>query len=123
MLDERTGLLLDAVNGFCEKGSFKLVEENELLKCFPPASGVDGATLRAMLNYLEDGKYIEVGYAEEGEYCLRPLPEGRLYSERLKRERQEAVRKRRDALLLALAGGFSGGFLGSLTAWLISVAV
>ncbi|MDE5548423.1 MAG: hypothetical protein K2J30_05465 [Clostridia bacterium] len=120
MLDERTGRLLIAINGMCEKGSFKLVEESELLKSLPPTCGVDGATLRAMLNYLEDGKYIEVGYAEEGEYCLRPLPEGRLYTERMRRERGEAMRRRRDSLLLALAGGFSGGFFGSLAAWLIA---
>lgn len=120
MLDERTGRLLDAVNGMCEKGSYKLVEESELLNSLPPECGVDGATLRAMLNYLEDGKYIEVGYAEEGEYCLRPLPEGRLYSERIRREKGEAARRRRDSLLLALFGSFSGGFFGSLAAWLIA---
>lgn len=120
MLDERTGILLGVVNEMCEKGSYQLVEESELLKRLPPACGVDGVTLRAMLNYLEDGNYIEVGYAEEGEYCLRPLPEGRLYTERLRKEKREAMRRRRDSLLLALAGGFSGGFFGSLAAWLIA---
>ena len=120
MLDERTGVLLGAINGYCEKGSFKIVEEGELLRRFSPSAGVDGECLKAMLNYLEEHKYIEVGYAEEGEYCLRPMPEGRLYFERIKRERKQTVRRRIDAVLCAVAGGFSGGFLGSLTAWLIA---
>ncbi|MDE5897284.1 MAG: hypothetical protein K2H43_05695 [Clostridia bacterium] len=123
MLDERTGVLLSAINGYCEKGSFKIVEEGELLGHFSPLSGVDRDCLRAMLNYLVDHKYVEVGYAEEGEYCLRPLPEGRLYFERKNRERKEGIRRRIDAVLCAVAGGFSGGFLGSLAAWLIAARV
>lgn len=120
MLDERTGLLLSAVNESCVNGSFKIVEEGELLRVFPKTLGVDGQTLRAMLSYLEDRGYIEVGYAEEGEYCVRPLPEGRTYFERLKREGKARVRRRIEAFLLALFGGFTGGFLGALIAGLFA---
>lgn len=121
MLDERTGILLSAINGYCEKGSYKIVEEGELLGRFSPDAGVDRDCLRAMLDFLEERKYIEVGYAEEGEFCVRPLPEGRLYFEQRKREKKEKFRRRLDAFFCAVAGGFSGGFLGSLAAWLIAV--
>lgn len=121
MLDERTGLLLSAVNGYCEKGSYKIVEESELLGVFPAALGVDGENLKAMLLYLEEHGYLEIGYAEEGEYCVRPLPEGRLYFERMKREKRERLHRAVCAFLLALFGGFAGGFLGALTAYMVTV--
>ena len=120
MLDERTGVLLSAINGYCEKGSFKIVEEGELLSRFTPHSGVDRDCLRAMLNFLEERGYIEVDYAGEGEYCLRPLPEGRLYFEQKKREKREVLRRRADAFLCAVLGGFSGGFLGAVLACLVA---
>ena len=121
MLDERTSLLLSALNECCAKGSFKIVEEGDLLGCFPAAMQVDGESLKAMLLYLQDRGYVEIGYAEEGEYCVRPLPEGRLYFERMKGERRETFRRRRDAFLLSLLGGFAGGFLGALTAVLVTL--
>lgn len=119
MLDERTGKLLFAINECCEKGSFKIVEESELLSCFPRAMQIDGEGLKAMLAYLQDRGYVEIGYAEEGEYCVRPMPEGRLYFERKRSEKRERWIRRLEAFLLALFGGFAGGFLGALTAILL----
>lgn len=121
MLDERTGLLLSAVNESCEKGSFKIVEESELLECFPKTMQVDGESLKAMLAYLQEHGYLEIGYAEEGEYCVRPMPEGRLYFERIKSEKRERIIRRIEAFLLALFGGLAGGFLGALTASVLSI--
>ena len=119
MLDERTGKLLFTINACCEKGSFKIVEESELLACFPEAMQIDGDGLRAMLDYLEEHKYIEIGYAQEGEYCVRPMPEGRLYFERVKSEKRERLVRRIEAFVLALCGGFAGGFLGAFIALLL----
>ena len=113
MLDERTSRLLSAINESCASGSYKLMEESELLCCFPKTMRVDGDCLKAMLAYLEEHKYIEVGYAEEGEYCLRPLPEGRLYFEQSKSDRRQRIYRRIEAFLLALLGGVTGGFLGA----------
>ncbi len=119
MLDERTSKLLSAINESCGSGSYKLMDERELINCFPKAYRVDGDGLKAMLCYLEEHKYIEVGYAEEGEYCLRPLPEGRLYFERAKSGKRERLFRRIEAFLLALFGAFAGGFLGALTVSLL----
>ena len=119
MLDERTKLLLSAVNECCGNGSYKILEESDLLACFPKAMRIDAAGLKAMLDYLEAHKYIEVGYAGEGEYCVRPMPEGRLYFERTKSEKRERLIRRIEAFLLALAGGFAGGFFGALIALLL----
>ena len=119
MLDERTSLLLSAVNECCGNGSYKIIEGGDLLARFPKTMGVDEAGLKAMLDYLEDHKYIEVGYAEEGEYCVRPMPEGRLYFERMKSEKRERILRRIEAFLLALCGGFAGGFFGALIASLL----
>lgn len=120
MLDERTSLLLAAINEYCGEGSFKIAEEGELLRRFPAQMGVDGESLRAMLVYLGDRRYIDVRYAEEGEYCVRPLPEGRIYFERTQAERRESRRRRRDGVVFALIGSFAGGFFGALAAWLLT---
>lgn len=114
MLDERTSFLLSAVNECCGNGSYKIIEESDLLACFPAAMKTDAAGLKAMLDYLEDHKYIEVGYAGEGEYCVRPMPEGRLYFERIKSEKRERLIRRIEAFLLALAGGFFGALIALL---------
>ena len=120
MLDEKTGALLSAINERCGEGCYKIMEERELLGGFPRGA-VDKAALDAMLSHLADGRYIDVRYAEEGVYCVRPLPEGRRYSEEVRRERTERFLRRRDALLCSLFGALAGGFLGSLVFWALSL--
>ena len=123
MLDERTRILLDKINELCKEGGFKIIEENELLSCFPASAKVDGGELKRILQYLEERRYIELKYAEEGVYCLCPLPEGRLYFENALQKRYEGARRRREILCLTALGAFSGGFLGSLLVYMISLFV
>ena len=121
MLDERTGTLLAGLNECCGEGSYQIVEERELLGLFPRSKGVDVQDIRAMLEYLKDERFVEVRYAEEGVYCVRPLPEGRRYFEEVRRERRESRERKRNALLLSLVGALVGGFSGSLLAWAVSL--
>lgn len=117
MLDKRTGLLLKKILEVCAEGTYKIVEEEELLGCFPARLGVDEDALSQMMTYLEEHKYIDIRYAEEGVYCVCVLPEGRMYAENAREARSSALRRRRDTVLLTVVGAFLGAFAGAIIAW------
>ncbi len=119
MLDKRTGALLAKINELCAEGSYKIVEEEELLGAFPARMGTDTEGLAQMMHYLEEHKYIDIRYAEEGVYCVCTLPEGRMYFENAKEAKGTAFRRRRDTILMTALGAFLGAFLGSVTVWLL----
>ena len=112
MLDRRTGTLLQKLNALCQSAAFCIVEEEELL-----FEGEDGESIRGMLGFLEDRGYLQLRYAQGGEYCVRMLPEGRLYSERAAAEKREDLRRSRREALCAFLGALGGGILsGGLVA-------
>ncbi len=121
MLDGRTRFLLETLCRVCGEGSYQIVEEGELLKSFPAVSGVDETALRNMLWHLRDLSYIDVRFDDAGVYCVRPLPEGRLYFERLTEGRTNAKRRRREQFLWAFCGSFLGSLLGGGVAVLFSL--
>ena len=120
MLDKRTSFLLGKINELCAEGSYKIVEKEELLSCFPERLHVDDEGLKQMMNYLQEHSYIDIRYAEDGVYCVCPLPEGRLYFENVREEKGKTGRNRRDIVLLTVIGAFLGAFLGSVCVWLIT---
>ncbi len=113
MLDKRTHLLLSRIAELCFDGSYKIVEEEDLLACFPPKLKTDKEGLVHMLRFLREHGYIDVRYAEEGVYCLSPLPEGRIYDERMKREKTESRKRRLYLFVFTLLGAFAGAFAGA----------
>lgn len=120
MLDKRTGALLFQINALCKEGGYKIIEERELLSR-QSGSAEDKECLSRTLSYLKERGYIDIRYAEEGVYCLCPLPDGRLYFENVLRERSEDSRRRRSMFALTLAGAFVGSFVGALLVWLIGL--
>ncbi len=122
MLDKRTHLLLRRIAELCADGSYQIVEERDLLACFPPKLKTDGEGLVHMLRYLSEHGYIDVKYAEEGVYCLSPLPEGRMYDERTDRERAEGRKRRLHLFLFTLLGAFAGAFLGAYLAAVVALS-
>lgn len=123
MLDERTSLVLNKINELCGDGGYKIAEEGELLACFPVSGRADGEELRHILRYLEERRFIDVKYAEDGVFCLCPLPEGRLYFETAREKRFEGARRRREIFLTTALGAFSGAFLGALLVFFLSLWV
>lgn len=119
MLDRRTSLLLGKINALCEEGSYKIVEESELLSCFPTKLKADAEGLRQMLRFLRENRYIDIRYAEDGVYCLCPLPEGRRYFEG-ETQTEGGFFRRRAFMLFTAAGAFFGALLGSVAAWILS---
>ena len=117
MLDRRTGSLLAKLNALCAKAAFCIVEEEELI-----SPGEDSESVKGMLGFLQDRGYLELSYAEEGEYCVRILPEGRLYFERAAAERRDELRCTRREILCTFFGALLGAFLGGgLVARLVTV--
>ena len=107
MLDTRTGQMLEKLNALCARSAVCIVEEEELI-----SSGEDGESVKGMLGFLKDRGYLELSYAEAGEYCVRILPEGRLYSERTAAEKREEARRTRREVLCTFFGALLGAFLG-----------
>ena len=107
MLDRRTERLLQKLNALCKSAAFCIVGEEDLL-----FAGEDSESVKGMLGFLQDRGYLNLSYAQEGEYCVRILPEGRLYFERAASENQEEKRRSRTQALCALCGAFLGSFLG-----------
>ncbi len=107
MLDRRTGKLLEKLNALCASTAFCLVDEEELI-----FAGEDGDSVRGMLGFLKDRGYLEIQYADGGEYCVRILPEGRLYSERERAEKRDEKRRNRSVALCAFVGALLGAVLG-----------
>ena len=110
MLDESSAAVLAAINGACTGGGFKILEEKELARVLP-AGGEDVAKT---LSFLAENHYIELRYAEEGTYCVRPMPAGRLFSEYEEREKREREKRRADVFRFAAIGAFLGGFAAAL---------
>ncbi|MDE6273669.1 MAG: hypothetical protein K2L87_01310 [Clostridiales bacterium] len=123
MMDKRTTYLLNKINELCSEGSYKIVEQDELLGCFPQKLKMDGDGLGQCLGYLKEHRLIDVKYAEEGVYCLCPLPEGRTYFESVKEQKSDAFRRRRDIVLMTALGAFFGAFIGSVCAWLLTTLI
>ena len=116
MLDRRTGILLQKLNALCTGASFCMVEESELL-----FENEDSESIKGMLDFLEDKGYLQLRYAQNGEYCVRILPEGRLYFERAAAQRYEEERRSRREALYAFFGALIGGIVsGGLVALIMA---
>ena len=115
MLDEKTLRLFTAIHKTCGE-NYKIVEEPDLLSAFRESEGVDGAQLREMILNLEGHAFVDVRYAEDGEYCLCALPAGLRFIEEVSGKKQEVRRHRGVETLLVFFASLLGGFLGALCA-------
>ena len=115
MLDERSEILLGAINEMCAGGTFKIVESDELARLVP---GYEGDVGR-IVTYLAERRLIELRYAEDDAYCVRTMPEGRSYVERTERERRERAKSRREVLVFSAFGAFIGGMVATFLVFLV----
>ncbi len=116
MLDESSAALLAAIIGACPGGGFVILEEEELRRAMPR-----GADVAKSLSCLEERRFIELRYAEDGTYCVRTMPAGRSYAERSEAENSERRRARRETFRYAFWGSFAGGSLGAVLLLLFEV--
>lgn len=121
ILDERTSRLLEKINELCGEGGYKIAEKEELLSCFPACRSVDDEELGRILRYLEERRLIDIKYADEGVYCVCPLPEGRLYFENARERLTEGARRKRELFLTTLFASFLGAVLGGVIVCLVAL--
>lgn len=123
MLDHRTSALLQAVNGQCAGGGFKIFAAED----FSAATGEEWSDeqLSASLAYLSDEGFIAVKYSGGGMYCVRPLPLGKGYYDHEEEKETESEYRDgktfRSALLGGVLGGAAGGFLGAFLFFLLDL--
>ena len=118
MLDRRTGRLLQKLNALCTSAAFCIIAEEELL-----FEGEDSESVKGMLDFLEERGYLQLRYAQEGEYCVRMLPDGRLYFERAAAQKREEKNRARLQALCAFLGALGGGILSGGIVALILVLI
>lgn len=104
-LDERTGALLERLGDLCTGGGYHLLEEADLAGFVP-----EGA-LPETLSYLADCRCIELRYAEEGTYCLRLLPAGRVHAAYARERARESAVRIRNTAIAAFFGALAGSLL------------
>lgn len=118
MLDEKARRLFAAIHN-TSGGKYKIFEEEELLKIFDEHEGVNANAVKEMVLRLEAHRFLDVRYAEEGEYCLCSLNAGVRYLEELSEEKRAEARRRVTGVSLVFFASLLGGFAGSLIACLI----
>lgn len=115
MLDKQTAAVLAAVNARTD-GSYKVVEEGELLCALPARLKTDATGLANALRYLSERGYVDVKYSDKGTYCICSLPKGRSYEESAGAERRGDRKRSKSRFLLFFFGAMAGAFAGSLLA-------
>lgn len=112
MLDKRTEALLNIINLYCQEGSYKVLDKDELLLKFTPRLRPDLDGLNDMIEYLMVREYIKCKYSDDKVYCAAPLPKGRLYHENARIEQKNKFSYKR-LVLTAFIGSVMGGMLGA----------
>lgn len=115
MLDEKTLRLFTVIHKTCGN-NYKIVEEGELLSSFRESDRVDAVLLREMIFNLEGHSFIDVRYADDGEYCMCSLPAGMRFLEEVSGKKTETRRSRGIELAIVFLASLLGGFLGALCA-------
>ena len=118
MLDKLTAAVLAAVNARTD-GSYKVLEEGDILSALPDRFGTDPTGLSNALRYLSERGYIDIKYSDKGTYCVCSLPKGRSYEETSGAERRSDKKSFRGRLLLTFFGSMLCAFVGGVLAGLL----
>lgn len=122
MLDKLTASVLAAVNSETD-GTYKVLEESEIMAEIPPRLKTDSAGVANAMRYLSERGYIDIRYSEKGTYCVCSLPKGRTYDETAGAERYRGKRTFRNQMLLTFFGALAGAFVGGCLAGLLFLLI
>lgn len=76
MLDIKSKLVLKILMKECPGGSYKIIEEGDIINAMPGKYRVDSDGLQHILAFLERQDCIIIKYDDDGVYCLCVLPQG-----------------------------------------------
>jgi hypothetical protein len=113
LLDKRTSALMSMINEECNEGSFKVLEIEDIIASLPKRYKLDRVNLKQMMDFLVERDFLEVKYYDDNEYCLSPMPKGRLYHEQAREEKKIKARQR-EFIIYTIMGSFFAAFAGAL---------
>jgi len=113
ILDKRTSALMSMINEVCNEGSFKVLEIADIIASLPRRYKLDRGNLKQMMDFLVERDFLEVKYYDDNEYCLSPMPKGRLYHEQARDEKKQKSRER-ELIVYTIIGSFIAAFAGAL---------
>ena len=113
ILDKRTSALISMINEECNEGAFKVIEIADIISAMPKRYKIDRDNIKQMIDFLIERDFLEVKYSDENEYCLAPMPKGRLYHEQAAQEKKQKARERK-IVAYTILGAFFAAFAGSL---------
>lgn len=111
MLEERSKILLNYIVEYCSGGGYKIISEQELKSAYYERYNVDEQELAEIIKYLRENSYIAVKYTGGGEYCLMPLPKGRVYQEEQKSALYREILLQKTTLKYSFLGGLAGSLI------------
>ena len=119
MIDSRASEILNYINQVCQDGTYKIVSLNELIDAVSSVYNIDGDGVRHSLTYLAEREYISIKYEDEVEFCLCPLPKGRLHFETQIESIAENKQEHKSIVIASFLGGLIGSTVASIIAFII----
>ena len=131
MKENLTAELLSVLATVCSGGEYVVVSAKELKKKSRALSSLSGENLERLFAVLEDRGYVSLRYSDGEEFCValltgrqnyNPFPERNDFGSQPKISRLSEIKAGNAYLKVALIsafGGFAGGFIGAVIAFLL----
>ena len=79
MTEAKKAAMLLYLNDECKENGYEIFSDDDFLSLYPAALGVNKEEIARAVKTLDEEGYIDVRYAEGGNYCLSVLDKGRRY--------------------------------------------
>lgn len=119
MLDQKSILILKALQKECHGAGYKVVDKSDIISSLPPKYRMSEDTLDHIITSLERDEYIHIKYDDENVYCLCVLSASNQISEKEHKSKKEKPSKWLFIVFVALFS-LIGGMLGAIIAKLIN---
>ncbi len=117
MLDKRSLTLLQTINDLCPNGVYEILTTEDISEALPKRFKTKDKDLRALIEELAEKKLISIKYSDEHEFCLAPLPDGKMRCDQPSKDEpnydaKKAIRKMGFVCFCAsLIGAVVGGMI------------
>ena len=113
MLDRKLMAVLQAVNDLCVSGTYEILSVDDILNEIPKRLAVEEKFIHVAIDALAEKRLISVKYSDEQEFCLAPLPDGKMKCEQKSEEDAPTAQKsNKKTALYCLIASFLGSMLG-----------
>ena len=116
MLDNKTTLILRALNKLSEGNAYKVVTTEEILANLSQKSQFDLETIKQSVEFLEKQQYLSIKFSEGNTYCYSLMPKARIY---LEQEKIKLTPKKTNNQIIMYVYIMLSSFIGTMFALLI----